>query len=80
VLSVVVVAGCIRTPAAIEPKDLVRRLFEARADIFRINMSHTSHDQMRELVATIRNVESGNLYDRSTYNIQATADAHTSPN
>jgi pyruvate kinase len=37
---------------------MIRRLFEAGADIFRINMSHTSHDKLRELVATIRNVES----------------------
>ena len=37
---------------------MLRRLFEAGADIFRINMSHTPHDKMRELVATIRNVES----------------------
>jgi pyruvate kinase len=37
---------------------MIRRLFDAGADIFRINMSHTSHDKMRELVATIRNVES----------------------
>jgi pyruvate kinase len=37
---------------------MIRRLFEAGADIFRINMSHTPHDKMRELVATIRNVES----------------------
>ena len=36
----------------------IRRLFEAGADIFRINMSHTPHDKMRQLVATIRNVES----------------------
>ena len=36
----------------------IRKLFEAGADIFRINMSHTPHDKMRELVATIRNVES----------------------
>ena len=36
----------------------IRKLFEAGADIFRINMSHTSHDKMRELVQTIRNVES----------------------
>ncbi|MES2750855.1 MAG: pyruvate kinase [Pseudomonadota bacterium] len=36
----------------------IRKLFEAGADVFRINMSHTSHDKMRELVATIRNVES----------------------
>ncbi|MEY9126647.1 pyruvate kinase [Bradyrhizobium yuanmingense] len=37
---------------------MIRRLFEAGADLFRINMSHTPHDKMRELVATIRNVES----------------------
>jgi len=37
---------------------MIRRLFEAGADIFRINMSHTSHEKMRELVATIRSVES----------------------
>ena len=36
---------------------MIRRLFEAGADVFRINMSHTSHDKMRELVKTIRNVE-----------------------
>jgi pyruvate kinase len=36
----------------------IRKLFEAGADVFRINMSHTSHDKMRELVETIRNVES----------------------
>ncbi len=37
---------------------MIRKLFEAGADIFRINMSHTSHDKMRELVKTIRSVES----------------------
>ncbi len=37
---------------------MIRRLFEAGADLFRINMSHTPHDRMRELVATIRNIES----------------------
>ena len=36
---------------------MIRKLFEAGADMFRINMSHTPHDKMRELVATIRNVE-----------------------
>ena len=36
---------------------MIRKLFEAGADVFRINMSHTSHDKMRELVKTIRNVE-----------------------
>ncbi len=33
------------------------KLHEAGADVFRINMSHTSHDLMRELVANIRAVE-----------------------
>jgi pyruvate kinase len=37
---------------------MIRKLFEAGADVFRINMSHTSHEKMRELVKTIRNVES----------------------
>ncbi len=36
---------------------MIRRLFEAGADVFRINMSHTAHDKMRELVKTIRSVE-----------------------
>jgi pyruvate kinase len=37
---------------------MIARLFEAGADVFRINMSHTSHERMRELVAAIRAVES----------------------
>jgi pyruvate kinase len=36
---------------------MISRLFEAGADVFRINMSHTSHERMRELVSTIRVVE-----------------------
>jgi pyruvate kinase len=36
---------------------MIAKLFEAGADVFRINMSHTSHDLMRELVAAIRGVE-----------------------
>jgi pyruvate kinase len=35
----------------------IRKLFEAGADVFRINMSHTPHDKMRELITTIRSVE-----------------------
>jgi len=35
----------------------IARLFEAGADVFRINMSHTSHDAMRKLHAAIRAVE-----------------------
>jgi pyruvate kinase len=36
---------------------IIARLFAAGADVFRINMSHTSHDRMRELVAAIRSIE-----------------------
>jgi pyruvate kinase len=38
---------------------MIARLFEAGADVFRINMSHTAHDKMRELVAAIREIEHG---------------------
>ncbi len=43
-------------PASSE-KAVIKRLFEAGADIFRINMSHTDHPKLRALVATIREVE-----------------------
>jgi pyruvate kinase len=43
-------------PASGNP-EMIARLFEAGADTFRINMSHSSHDRMRELVAAIRSVE-----------------------
>src|SRR5271170_500524 len=36
---------------------MIARLFQAGADVFRINMSHTNHERMRELVTTIRAVE-----------------------
>lgn len=36
---------------------VIAALFTAGADVFRINMSHTSHDRMRELVRTIRDIE-----------------------
>ena len=36
---------------------MIARLFDAGADVFRINMSHTSQDRMRELVAMIRGIE-----------------------
>jgi pyruvate kinase len=36
---------------------MIAKLFVAGADVFRINMSHTSQDRMRELVAMIRGVE-----------------------
>lgn len=38
-------------------QEMIGKLFVAGADVFRINMSHTSHDRMREMVATIRAVE-----------------------
>ena len=37
--------------------EMIARLFEAGADVFRINMSHTSQERMRELVGMIRAVE-----------------------
>jgi pyruvate kinase len=37
--------------------ETIRKLFVAGADVFRINMSHTSHDRMHELVRTIRAAE-----------------------
>ena len=36
---------------------MIARLFEAGADVFRINMSHASHELMRSLVGMIRDVE-----------------------
>ncbi len=42
---------------ASESPDTVARLFEAGADLFRINMSHTSREALRERVAGIRAVE-----------------------
>ncbi|MEA2904462.1 MAG: pyruvate kinase [Alphaproteobacteria bacterium] len=38
-------------------RTVIADLFRAGADVFRINMSHTSHDRMRELVALIRAIE-----------------------
>jgi pyruvate kinase len=43
-------------PASGNPATIAR-LFEAGTDVFRINMSHSSHDRMRELIAAIRTVE-----------------------
>ena len=37
--------------------EMIGKLFKAGADVFRINMSHTSQDRMRELVGMIRGVE-----------------------
>ena len=35
----------------------IRNLFDAGADIFRINMSHSSHEMLAQLVSTIREIE-----------------------
>jgi pyruvate kinase len=43
-------------PSSQEP-EVLEKLFEAGADIFRINMSHSSHDGMRERIAAIRAIE-----------------------
>ncbi len=43
-------------PASSEPA-MIAQLFEAGADVFRINMSHTSPERMRVLVAAIRAIE-----------------------
>lgn len=41
-------------------KERVAQLFAAGADVFRINMSHTSHDGLRDLIRIIREVEKDN--------------------
>ena len=38
-------------------KSKIRSLFDAGADVFRINMSHTDHDRLRLLVEYIRSIE-----------------------
>lgn len=38
-------------------QEMLKKLFEAGADVFRINMSHTDHELMRTLVGRIRAVE-----------------------
>jgi pyruvate kinase len=43
-------------PASSE-EQMIEELARAGADIFRINMSHASHDLLRQFVARIRNVE-----------------------
>jgi pyruvate kinase len=43
-------------PASNTPEKIAE-LFRAGADIFRINMSHTPHDAMRDLVRVIRDIE-----------------------
>ncbi|MBY7649001.1 MAG: pyruvate kinase [Candidatus Liberibacter europaeus] len=38
-------------------EDVIRRLHEEGVNVFRINMSHTSHDMMYDLIKNIRSVE-----------------------
>ena len=38
-------------------RETIAALFAAGVDVFRINMSHASHDTMRERVAMIRSLE-----------------------
>jgi pyruvate kinase len=43
-------------PASADP-EVLERLFDAGVDVFRINMSHSSHDVARKLHAAVRNAE-----------------------
>ncbi len=43
-------------PASSDPM-VIAKLFDAGADVFRINMSHTTPDTMRNMVASIRSIE-----------------------
>ncbi|MCH8187969.1 MAG: pyruvate kinase, partial [Proteobacteria bacterium] len=43
-------------PASAEP-EIIRRMVEAGADVFRLNMSHGSHDDHRRLFRIIRDLE-----------------------
>jgi len=38
-------------------REQIAALFTAGADVFRINMSHTPHDKLREFIETIRSIE-----------------------
>jgi pyruvate kinase len=42
---------------ASQDREIVGRLFDAGVDVFRINMSHGTHDGLRERVTTIRSIE-----------------------
>ena len=39
-------------------EDTMRRLFEAGADVFRVNMSHANHETLREIHGIVRKLES----------------------
>ena len=38
-------------------EETMRRLFEAGADVFRVNMSHATHDGLRDMHAAVRKLE-----------------------
>ena len=38
-------------------REMISNLFDAGADLFRINMSHTPHDALKEMVSAIRSIE-----------------------
>ncbi len=42
---------------ATDSTEMIKALYDAGADVFRINMSHTAHEDMRELQGRIRQVE-----------------------
>ncbi len=48
---IVATLGPVSTPDA-----MLAKLFEVGVDVFRINMSHTSHDNLRALVSSVREV------------------------
>src|SRR5258708_7720201 len=41
-------------------REMIAALFAAGADVFRINMSHTTHERMREFMRMIRDIETAN--------------------
>ncbi|MHA1134804.1 MAG: pyruvate kinase, partial [Alphaproteobacteria bacterium] len=41
-------------------EETMRRLFAAGADVFRVNMSHATHEGLREIHAIARKLESEN--------------------
>ncbi len=48
-------------PASSTP-DMIQRLFQAGVDVFRINMSHATHEGARELVSSIRSIAQRNRH------------------
>ena len=42
---------------ASDTAEIIRRLFEAGADVFRLNFSHGTHEEHRRRIATIRALE-----------------------